>query len=197
MAEAGPSPTDEFYARDCKTWRDWLERNHARTKSVWLILYHRDSGKPSVTSEEAEEEALCFGWIDSKPRKRDSESSYLFFAQRNPKSNWSRANRDRAERMIREGLMTPAGMAMIELAKKNGTWTALEEVQNSIIPQDLGEALAAVSAAEKNFSAFPPSSKRIILEWIRNAKKPETRRARIEETVRLAEKNIRANHYRQ
>jgi uncharacterized protein YdeI (YjbR/CyaY-like superfamily) len=161
------------------------------------VLYHKESGKPSVTYDEAIEEALCFGWIDSKPNKRDKESSYLFFAKRNPKSNWSKTNRERAERMIEQGLMTGAGMESITLAKKTGTWTALEEVQKSVIPPDLKEAFDTRPMAEKNFSKFPPSSKRIILEWILNAKKTETRQKRIEETVQLAEKNIRANHYRQ
>jgi uncharacterized protein YdeI (YjbR/CyaY-like superfamily) len=161
------------------------------------VLYHKESGKPSVTYDEAIEEALCFGWIDSKPNSRDMESSYLFFARRKAKSNWSKTNRERAERLIEQGLMTSAGMESITLAKKTGTWTALEEVQESVIPPDLKEAFATRPMAEKIFSEFPQSSKRIILEWILNAKKPETRRKRIEEAVQLAEKNIRANHYRQ
>jgi uncharacterized protein YdeI (YjbR/CyaY-like superfamily) len=197
MAKTASSQSQQFYAEDRKIWREWLQKNHTKTKSVWLILYHKDSVKPSVTYDDAVEEALCFGWIDSKPNKRDDESSYLFFARRNPKSNWSKKNRERAERMISLGLMTSSGMEMIALAKNTGRWTALEEVQNSVIPTDLKEALAIKPIAEKNFSEFPPSSKRIILEWILNAKKPETRQKRIEETVQLAEKNIKANHYRQ
>ena len=116
------------------------------------------------------EEALCFGWIDSKPNKRDHESYLLFFAKRNPKSNWSRLNRERAERMLKQGRMTQAGLEMIETAKQDGTWTALEAVQDSVIPQDLDQAFQKNEAAWTNFSAFPPSSKRIILEWILNAK---------------------------
>lgn len=197
MAKKEPPQPDQFYAKDRRTWREWLGKHHTGYKSIRLILYHRNSGKPSVTYDEAVEEALCFGWIDSKPNTRDGESYYLLFARRNPKSNWSKANRERAERMIRQELMTEAGMEMITLAKNNGTWTALEDIQKSVVPPDLNEAFAASPTAEKNFSAFPPSSKRIILEWILNAKKPDTRKKRIEETVLLAEKNIRANHYRQ
>jgi len=197
MAKTAPSPSQQFYAEDRKIWREWLQKNQTKTKSVWLILYHKDSGKPSVTYDDAVEEALCFGWIDSKPNKRDDESSYLFFARRNPKSNWSKKNRERAERMISAGLMTSAGMEMITLAKDTGRWTALEEVQNSVIPTDLKEAFSMKPIAEKNFSEFPPSSKRIILEWILSARKPVTRQKRVEETVQLAEKNIKANHYRQ
>ena len=99
--------------------------------------------------------------------------------------------------MIEQGMMTEYGVEMITLAKKNGTWTSLEDVQKSFFLLDLKEAFANNTIAEKNFAAFPPSSKRIILEWILNAKKPETRKKRIEETVHLAERNIRANHYRQ
>jgi uncharacterized protein YdeI (YjbR/CyaY-like superfamily) len=194
MARTAPSPSHQLYAKNRKEWRGWLEKNHTKSKNVWLILYHKDSGKPSVTYDEAVEEALCFGWIDSRPNKRDNESFYLFFTRRNPKSNWSIANRERAERMIEQGLMTDAGMELIMLAKKTGRWTALEEVQESIIPSDLKKAFADNNLAEKNFSKFPPSSKRIILEWILNAKKPETRQKRIEETVRLATDNIKANH---
>jgi uncharacterized protein YdeI (YjbR/CyaY-like superfamily) len=196
MVKTAPSQSQQFYAEDRTIWRDWLQKNHNKAKSVWLILYHRDSGKPSVTYNDAVEEALCFGWIDSKANMRDDESSYLFFTRRSPKSNWSKNNRERAERMINQGLMTNAGMD-ITLAKNTGRWTALEEVQNSVVPTDLKEAFAANPIAEKNFSEFPPSSKRIILEWILNAKKPETRHKRIEETVQLAKKNIKANHYRQ
>jgi uncharacterized protein YdeI (YjbR/CyaY-like superfamily) len=186
-----------LFAKSRKEWRIWLEKNHSSEKSVWLTIYHKDSKTPSVSYEEAVEEALCFGWIDSKPNNRDAESYYLFFAQRNPKSNWSKANRERAEKMIRQGLMTEAGQAMIDLAKRKGTWTALKEVQNLVIPDDLQELFDKNEKAFSNFQAFPASSKRIILEWILNAKRPETRQKRIEETVALAEENIKANHYRQ
>jgi uncharacterized protein YdeI (YjbR/CyaY-like superfamily) len=152
---------------------------------------------PTIHYEEAVDEALCFGWIDSKPNKRDEESYYLLFSKRSPKSNWSKANRERAKGLIKQGLMEKAGLDMIELAKKNGTWTALIDVQNSVIPDDLQQALNKNKKALSNFEAFPPSSKRIILEWILNAKKQETREKRIIETVTLAAKNIKANHYRQ
>jgi uncharacterized protein YdeI (YjbR/CyaY-like superfamily) len=177
--------------------RDWLQKNHRSEKSVWLILYHKDSKNKSVYYEEAVEEAICFGWIDRIAHKRNSESKFQFFAQRKPKSNWSKANRERAEKMIAEGLMTEEGQLLIEAAKKSGAWEALVDVQNSVIPPDLQKQLNQNKIALKNFTAFPPSSKRIILEWIHNAKKDETRQKRIKETVRLATNNIKANHYRQ
>lgn len=186
-----------FFAKSSKEWRKWLGKNGEKEKSVWLIIYKKESGVPSITYKEAVDDAICFGWIDSKPNLRDEKSYYQFFAQRNPKSKWSKVNKERVTRLIKEGKMHRTGLASIELAKQNGTWTALDEVDNSIVPDDLQKALNKNKEAFKNFNAFPKSSKKIILEWIANAKKEETRSNRIKETVTLAEKNIRANHYRQ
>lgn len=185
---------ESFYARSRHAWRNWLKKNHLSQKSIWLILYNKGSVTPTLTYEEAVEEALCFGWIDSIARKRDAESRFQFFAQRNPKSNWSRPNRIRAERLIAEGKMTPRGKQLIDLAKQSGTWDALADAENAVIPPDLQARFNKNKKALENFQAFSNSSKRIILEWIMNAKRPETRLKRIEETVKLAAMNIRANH---
>ncbi len=190
-------PVKTYYPKSRGDWRKWLNTHHEAEKNVWLVIYHKDSVKHNLTYEEAVEEALCFGWIDSKPNKRDEESYCLFFSKRKPGSNWSKANRERAQRLVDAGLMTPAGQALIDKAKETGSWTALEEVQNSVIPPDLQSEFDRNSKAYQYFMAFPPSSKRIILEWILNAKKPETRQQRIKQTVELAEKNRKANHYRQ
>lgn len=184
-----------FYAKDRKEWRSWLMTNHMNQKSVWLIIYRKNAQTKSVNYEEAVEEALCFGWIDSKPNKRDEESFYQFFAKRNPTSNWSKINKDRIKKMTEEGLMTPAGLEMVNKAKENGSWSALDEVEEIVIPADLKKLLTKNKMASVFFDAFPRSVKKGILEWILNAKKVETRNKRIEETVRLAEKNIRANQY--
>ena len=186
-----------FHASTRKEWRKWLEKNSQTEKALWLIIYHKGSDTKSVYYDEAVEEAICFGWIDSIAHKRDAESKYQFFAQRKPKSNWSKANRERAEKMVAQGLMTPDGQKLVDLAKKTGTWEALVDVQAAVIPDDLQKQLNKKKIALKNFLAFPPSSKRIILEWILNARKGETRQKRIAETVRLAADNIKANHYRQ
>ena len=130
-----------FHAKTRKEWRKWLEKNHQSEKSVWLIIYHQSSEVKTVYYEEAVEEAICFGWIDSIAHKRDEESKYQFFAQRKPKSNWSKANRERAQKMIDQGLMAPSGQKLIDMAKKTGTWEALVDVQNSIIPEDLQKQL--------------------------------------------------------
>jgi len=107
-----------YYAKNRKSWRSWLLKNAESAENIWLIIYHKNATTPSLSYDEAVEEALCFGWIDSKPNKRDQESYYLFFAQRKPKSNWSKANRERAERMIKSKQMTKKGQQMIDLAKK-------------------------------------------------------------------------------
>jgi uncharacterized protein YdeI (YjbR/CyaY-like superfamily) len=184
-----------FHTKTRNAWRKWLEKNQSTAKSVWLILYHKKSKIPCITYDEAVEEALCFGWIDSKTNKHDAESYVLYFTRRSPKSNWSRSNRERVERLIEQGRMTASGGKMIDLAKKTGTWTALEDAQRSVIPDDLKKEFNKNKTAFNNFNAFSPSAKRIILEWILNAKRADTRKKRIEETVRLAEKNIKANHY--
>ena len=186
-----------FYAKSQKEWRKWLEKNHQSDKSVWLIIYKKESGTPSVYYTEAVDEAICFGWIDSKPNKRDDESYYQFFAKRNPKSNWSKVNKGKVARLLKDGKISPAGLEAIELAKQNGTWTALDKVEEMEIPEDLQKEFEKNKTAFGYFDKFPRSSKRNILEWIMNAKRPETRQARIDETVKLATENIKANHYRQ
>ncbi|HRP34119.1 MAG TPA: hypothetical protein PKV73_19615 [Agriterribacter sp.] len=111
-------------ARTRGEWRDWLEKNGEKENSVWLILFHKKTGRQSVQLTEATEEALCFGWIDSLCKKRDAESYYLTFSKRNErKSNWSKPNIERAERMIREGKMTPHGQRLIDIARESGKWT--------------------------------------------------------------------------
>ncbi|MGA0559739.1 YdeI/OmpD-associated family protein [Larkinella sp. VNQ87] len=182
-----------FYAQNRQDWRNWLDQNHDTEKAVWLIMYRKTSEKPGVYYDEAVEEALCFGWIDSVANKRDEESFYLYFARRNPKSNWSQANRERVDKLTQKGLIRPAGQAMIDLAKETGTWEALVDVQNAVIPDDLQQLFNQNPQAMANFQAFSPSSKRGILEWILNAKRPETRQKRLAETVRMAEQNKRVN----
>jgi uncharacterized protein YdeI (YjbR/CyaY-like superfamily) len=186
-----------FYAKDRETWHQWLAKNHLKKKSVWLVYFKPSSGKTRVSYDDAVDEAIAFGWIDSKPNKLDDERSIQFFSLRNPKSNWSKLNKERVLRLIAENRMAPAGLKIVAEAKKNGSWDALNEVEEMKIPNDLQEALDRNKKAKEFFMAFPRSSKKNILEWIHNAKQPTTRSARIEETVKLAAKDIRANHYRQ
>ena len=185
-----------FHAESRAIWREWLTQHHRLEKRVWLIIYKKSSQTPSVRYDEAVDEALCFGWIDSKPNVRDDESYYQFFAKRNPKSNWSKVNKEKIKKLEQAGLISDAGYEMIDLAKENGTWNALDDVEKLILPEDLRQAFSQQPSAKKNFAQFPKSVKRGILEWILNAKRPETRAKRIQETVAKAAQNIRANQFR-
>ncbi len=185
-----------IYLESRNAWRSWLKENHASEKNVWLKIYKKQSQIPSVYYDEAVDEALCFGWVDSSIKKGNDEFYYQFFAKRNPKSNWSRVNKAKIEKLINEGLMAESGLKMVEIAKETGTWTALDDVENLISPTDLQEKLDQNPMAESYFEAFPRSVKRSILEWLLNAKQVETRQKRIEEIVSLAKKNERANQYK-
>jgi uncharacterized protein YdeI (YjbR/CyaY-like superfamily) len=186
---------NSFYADSKQSFRNWLIENHDKEQNLWLIIYKKDSGTPSVTYDQAVDEALCFGWVDSSIKKRDEFSFYQYFARRNPKSNWSRVNKVKVERLMQEGLMSEAGLKMITIAKESGTWTALDDVENLISPPDLQVELDKNPLAAEYFALFPRSVKRGILEWLLNAKQPETRAKRIEEIVSKAEQNERANQY--
>jgi uncharacterized protein YdeI (YjbR/CyaY-like superfamily) len=181
-----------FLASTTDDWRAWPARNCRSEREVWLVIHHKDSGTPSVRYHEAIEHALCFGWIDSHARKHDADSSRLRFTPRNRRSTWSRVNRERAARMTESGEMTEHGQALIDLAKATGTWQVVSD--SDAVPGDLRELLDRDEVASRNFRKFPPSSKRLILEWVATAKKPETRQRRIARTVELAAVNIRANH---
>jgi uncharacterized protein YdeI (YjbR/CyaY-like superfamily) len=171
-------------------WRKWLAANHTSAEPVCVVIFHKKSKTPNITYGEAVEEALCFGWIDNKGMKRDDESMYLQFCPRKENSNWSKLNRDRAEKLKRDGLMTEAGQVFIDIAKKSGKWNIFTETDS--IPPDLLKILSKKRKAFENFRNFPPSSRRMIIQWIISAKKPETRQLRIEQTVALAAQNIRA-----
>ncbi len=195
MSKTAATYQPNFHAPSQADWREWLQENHAIEKSVWLIIYKMDSGVDSVYYDAAVDTALCFGWVDSSVRKRDGQSYWQYFSARNPKSNWSRVNKEKIARLEAEHRLTPAGEEMVRLAKESGTWDALNEVEEGVIPPDLGEELDRYELARSNFEAFPRSVKRGILEWILNAKRPETRAKRVAETARMAQTNERANQY--
>jgi uncharacterized protein YdeI (YjbR/CyaY-like superfamily) len=179
------------HAEDRATWRAWLEANHATQTGVHLVSWKRGHGQ-SVPYEEAVEEALCFGWIDSSGGKIDERRSKLYFAPRNPRSGWAATNKARVERLLAAGQMRPAGLAAIERAKENGSWTLLDDVEAGVVPDDLAAALAAADpGAAANFDAYPKSIRRLLLERIAQARRPETRAARVEETAGLAARNER------
>jgi uncharacterized protein YdeI (YjbR/CyaY-like superfamily) len=184
-----PNVTEQYKrveARDRKKWRAWLEKNHARSPGVWLVFYKKTSGKPTVRYDEAVEEALCYGWIDSLMKPVDEERYRQLFTPRKYKSRWSKPNKERVARMIAVGLMTEVGMKKIREAKRNGSWTSREAPDSLVVPPDLRKALNADKRARDNFERIPPGRKRQLLGWIHDAKRPETRRRRIAQVVEVA-----------
>jgi uncharacterized protein YdeI (YjbR/CyaY-like superfamily) len=167
-----------------REWRKWLEKNHAKATEAWVLRYKKGSSMPSITYEEALEEALCYGWIDGRMRGVDSEKSIVRFSPRRPKSIWSKVNKDKAKSLIAEGKMTAAGMAKIEAAKKSGAWDnayVLKVAQD--VPADLQEALSRNKKADSNFRKFPPSRRNGYIYYLSSAKTPVTRQKRIAEVI--------------
>ena len=184
-----------FYAKDRGAWRAWLADNHDRQQAVWLVF---DKGKNRRLSyDDIVEEALCFGWVDSKPGKVSETQSKLYLSKRKPKSAWSKSNKERIERLTKANLMAPQGLVAVKVAKQNGSWEALNQSDSFVMPPELLTQLAANPKAQQFYEALSNSSKRIILEWIYSAKKEETKLVRVNETVELAAKGIKAHHYRQ
>jgi uncharacterized protein YdeI (YjbR/CyaY-like superfamily) len=179
-----------FNPANRSAWRKWLAANYTSKENVCVVIFNKKSTTPNITYRDVVEEALCFGWIDNKGIKRDEESMYLQCCPRKPKSNWSKLNRERATKMIREGMMTDAGQIFIDIAKKSGAWDA--SLHADVLPLDLEKVFVKKKRAFKNFQSFAPSSQRLIIQWITDAKKVETRKQRIEKTVMLAAQNIRA-----
>jgi uncharacterized protein YdeI (YjbR/CyaY-like superfamily) len=188
---------EKVYAKDRAAFRKWLEQNHKTTPGIWLVYYKKNSGKPSISYPDAVKEALCFGWIDSKPNAIDDERYMQVFTPRKPKSVWSARNKKYVAELKGQNLMTEAGLKIIEIAKQNGQWESLDKVEALEIPDDLAKAFKKNKLAKANFETFPPSSRKLILQWLASAKREETRQKRIEETVTLAAQNIKVNHYRQ
>ena len=175
-------------------WRAWLERNHGTSPGVWLVSWKKASGKPYVPYGDTVDEALCFGWIDSRVNTLDDERAMRLFTRRNPKSPWSRVNKEKAARLMQQARMTEAGASMIAAAQSNGAWTMYDEIEDLVIPPDLASALAANQTAQTHFDNFSPPSRKNILWWIKSARKPDTRAARIARTAELAAENRMANH---
>jgi uncharacterized protein YdeI (YjbR/CyaY-like superfamily) len=188
-------PDDEVQPKDRRAWRAWLQKHHARATGVWLVSWKKTSGKPSMGYDAAVEEALCFGWVDSRPRAIDDLRTALWFAPRKSGSGWSRPNKARIARLEAAGRMAPAGQAKVDAARADGSWTALDAVEAGVVPDDLAAALRAHAPAEANFEAFPRSAKRGILEWIAQAKTAPTRAKRVLDTAQKAQRNERANQW--
>jgi uncharacterized protein YdeI (YjbR/CyaY-like superfamily) len=183
----------ELYVKTREEWHDWLEENHSSAKGIWLIYYKKLSGKARIPYNDAVEEALCFGWIDGKIKKVNEEYYIQWFTPRRQGSRWSRLNISRAQRLIKDGLMKQAGLSAYQEAMTRPR--LIYDIKSTIdiaVPDDLLAALKDNTIAYNNFKNFPPSSRRLYVFWLQDAKKDETRKGRIQKIVDRSEKNIRA-----
>lgn len=177
----------KYYAKDRKAWRNWLQKHHTKEPGVWLIYYKKNSGKTRVSYDDAVEEALCFGWIDSIVKPLDEEKYAQRFTPRKIKSVWSALNKKRVERLTEQKLMAPAGMAIIDTGKKNGSWEQLDHVESFIVPPDLKKLFAKNKKVLRYFEGLAKFSQKQWLYRLHNAKLPETKAKRIAELVAKAD----------
>lgn len=166
--------------------RSWLERNHADSPSIWLVVHKKGASSAALTYEQAVEEALCFGWIDGQARTLDDRRFIILLARRKAGSGWAASNKTRVERLLAKGLMRPAGIAAVEAAKADGSWALLDSVEALEVPEDLARALAESPPARANFEMLAPSVRKMTLYWVIQAKRPETRARRIALAVEAA-----------
>lgn len=172
-----------FYPKTQSEWRAWLQKNHNLKQAVWVVFYNKASKKSTISWSDSVDEALCFGWIDSKKIAIDKEKSHQFFSKRKVKGTWSKINKEKILKLTESGMMTQAGLDVIEVAKQNGSWTILDEVEELIIPKDLETALKTTENAMDYFLSLSKSVKKMMLQWIMLAKREETRQHRINEIV--------------
>lgn len=184
-----PEITQTYAAPNREEWRKWLEANHAIASEIWLVYYKKHTGVPSITYAEAVEEALCFGWIDSVQKRLDDEKSAQRFTPRKNAANWSDLNKRRVAKLFRQGKMTPAGMAKLNFDPTEVSEEEPPTPPEPEIPDYFLQALSANLQAETNFQNMPPSQKRYYMNWITDAKKPETRQKRITQALSMLEQN--------
>ena len=169
-------------------WRVWLAEHHREASGVWLVTWKKRTSRPTVSYEEAVEEALCFGWIDGVLAQVDDYRSMQWFAPRRPNSTWARSNKERVARLEAAGLMTDAGRGVVEAARANGSWESLDAIDALVVPDDLAEALAERPGARERFDASSVSVRRSALAWVYQARRPATRAARVEQVAAIAER---------
>lgn len=187
---------EEFYPETKQHLREWLQKNHLTKDAVWLIFYKKHTGKPSVAWTDAVDEALCFGWIDSKGETIDNDTFRQYFCKRKPTSTWSKINKQKIETLTAKGLMTKAGFDVIEIAKQNGSWTILDEVEELIIPSELEKTFEKFENSKDYFSSLSKSKKKVLLQWIALAKTDTTRQKRIFEIAENASQKKQPKQFR-
>lgn len=173
-----------------KAWRGWLEKNHASSDGVWLVYAKKHSGLPSLTYNDAVEEALCFGWIDSKINPIDDAFYMQVFTPRKPQSAWSALNKARVERLLAAGLMTAAGLMVIKAAKNSGAWNTWKQVEELIIPPDLEKAIKANPEARRNWVSYSASQRKGVLYRLAGARRPETRARYLQDIIENMARNL-------
>ena len=191
---ASRDDAERVHPETVTAWRAWFEQHRDRTDGVWLVTWRKAAARPDLTYDQAVEVALAFGWVDSTARRLDELRTMLWFAPRKPRSGWSRPNKGRIARLQADGLMDPAGQRVVDAAVADGSWSLLDDVEDLVVPADLAEALDAAGGRE-HWDAFPPSARRGILEWVVQARRPQTRARRIAETAALAARGERANQW--
>ncbi len=179
----------ELYFKTDQEWRSWLHKNYNKSDGIYLIFYKVESKKPSMRWEEAVRVALCYGWIDSTVKKLDDESRRQYFCPRKPKSAWSKVNKNHIKELRKDGLIHSSGLDSINIAKENGSWIALDDVENGIIPNDLKKAFDQNPKAFENYQNFAKGYRKSYLYWLHNAKRQETRDKRIITIIELCESN--------
>ena len=179
----------ELYFKNDTSFRKWLHINHSTSKGVFLIFYKIASAEESMRWEEAVCVALCYGWIDSTVKSLGNGKRRQYFCPRKPKSVWSKVNKEHLIALDKKGLMHQSGMAIITLAKENGSWIALDDVEKGIVPADLDFAFNRNKNALENFSGFTKGQRKSYLYWLKQAKREETRQKRITEIIRLCTAN--------
>lgn len=178
-----------IHAKDAKAFEAWLENNHDKVDGIWLGLAKKGGTKRSVSYVEAVEVALCWGWIDGQKKKLDDDYSLQRFTPRRPRSMWSKLNVDRVAALTQSGRMQPSGQAEVDKAKADGRWDRAYDPQSTMtVPADLAAAFKKNKTAAANFESLNRSNKFAILFRIQDAKKPETRVARIEKYVAMLER---------
>ncbi len=184
--------TEPVFFADKTAWRKWLAENHNKQTEIWILTYKVHTGKHCLSYTDALDEALCYGWIDSRLRRIDDEKHLWRFAPRRPDSIWSLSNRTRVERLIKEGRMTKHGLAKVEAGKRSGEWDkAIAPSKPPRIPKDLRDALKEDAQAWRNFQSFAKSYQTTYIYWVLTAKRKPTREKRIAEVVRRAGRNLK------
>ncbi|MFT6921232.1 MAG: hypothetical protein ACJA1C_000226 [Crocinitomicaceae bacterium] len=187
---------EDFCPSDKQDWRKWLELNHKKKEAVWLIFYKKKSPNYNLSWSDSVDEALCFGWIDSTKKTIDEERYIQYFSKRKPNSIWSKVNKDKVDYLTSEIQIQEAGFQTIEIAKKNGSWSILDEVEALVIPKVLKKEFDEREGSLEYYESLSKSAKKILLSWVVLAKRTETRQKRSVEIAENASRQLKPKQFR-